>query len=283
MKISAVVLTKNEEKNIERCLQSLSFCNEIVVIDDYSIDGTLRKIINFKNGFKKKGVEIKVLQRHLNGNFSDQRNFGLNQAKGDWLLFVDADEEISSPLIQEIKNEIYLTNEKKLKRQIEQKNIIVAYYIKRRDFFWGREVRFGDINLVKKIGLIRLVRKNFGWWEGLVHERLKIKNRNLKIKFLKNYINHYPHQNVKEFLKEINFYSSLRAEELFRANKKTNILEIVLYPLGKFIINYFFRLGFLDGAVGFVYAFMMSFYSFLVRTKLYLKEKSFYLNKRLWD
>lgn len=255
LKVSVVILTKNEEKNIEKAIKSVKFCDEIIVIDDYSEDRTIDEVYKVKKFIKLKS--LKVYKRHLNGDFSAQRNFGLEKAMGEWVLFIDVDEEMT----EELKKEIPL--------RVAQDETPWAFHIKRRDWFWGREVKFGEIP--RWIGLIRLVRKNSGKWEGKVHEVFKTTGKTGK---LRNYIIHRPHPTIKEFLSEINFYSTLRAEELFQQGKKTNIFEIILYPLGKFIVNYFLRLGFLDGAAGFVYAFMMSFHSFLVRAKLYLLKRT---------
>jgi Glycosyltransferases involved in cell wall biogenesis len=118
--LSAVVLTKNEEKNIERCLESLDFVDEIVIIDDYSTDKTLNKV---------KSQKLKVFQRKLNGDFAEQRNFGLEKTRGEWVLFLDADEEITDELKKEIKEMIrYATLER---------DDLIGFYIKRRDFFLG--------------------------------------------------------------------------------------------------------------------------------------------------
>jgi len=262
--LSAVVLTKNEERNIERCLRSLDFVDEIVVVDDYSTDNTLNQISKIKKQNDKS--KIKILQKNLNSDFAAQRNFGLEKAEGEWVLFVDADEEVSKELKEEIK--------KLVRCAILKQNNLAGFYIKRRDWFWGREVRFGEVLKVRRKGILRLIKKGFGKWEGKVHEELEIGDWKLEIGKLKNFINHYPHPTIKEFLGEINFYSSLRADELFQQGKKTNILEIIFYPLFKFILNYFIYFGFLDGAVGFVYAFMMSFHSFLVRGKIFIKNYS---------
>jgi len=260
--LSAVVLTKNEEKNIERCLNSLDFVDEIVVVDDYSIDNTLNQISKIK--YQNEKTKFKIFQRKLNSDFSKQRNFGMEKASGEWVLFLDADEEVSPDLKEEIKEVIrYATLER---------DDLVGFYIKRRDFFWGKEVKFGEVLKVRKKGILRLIKKGFGKWEGKVHEKLQVTSYKLQVVSLKNFINHYPHPTIKDFLQEINFYSSLRANELFEQGKKTNILEIIFYPLFKFILNYFIYLGFLDGPPGFVYAFMMSFHSFLVRGKLYIKN-----------
>src|SRR5438874_1189231 len=98
MKLSAVVLTKNEEKNIDRCLKSLQFCDEVVVIDDSSIDESLEKA--------KKYAHMKILEHQLKGDFAAARNFGMEKASGDWVLFVDADEEVSEELKNEIQSQI---------------------------------------------------------------------------------------------------------------------------------------------------------------------------------
>ena len=262
--LSAVVLTKNEEKNIERCLKSLDFVDEIVVVDDYSSDRTLSLIKNEKIKIKNDNSKLKIFKRSLNGDFAAQRNFGLEKASGEWVLFLDADEEVSDELKEEIKEVIRYAS--------LERDDLVGFYIKRRDYFWGREVRFGEVLKVRRKGILRLIKKGFGKWRGKVHEKLEIGNLKLEVGKLKNFINHYPHSTIKEFLHEVNLYSSLRANELFEQGKKTNILEIIFYPLLKFILNYFIYLGFLDGPTGFVYAFMMSFHSFLVRGKLYIKQ-----------
>lgn len=261
MKMSAVVLAKNEEKNIKRCLRSLDFCDEIIIIDDYSTDNTLNqvlKILPVGKSIRGQNSKIKIYKKKLT-DFAQQRNFGLKKATGDWVLFIDADEEISS----ELKNELVEFKRKGLDKELS------AYYIKRRDFFWGRELKHGEIKKIRRKGLIRLVKKEVGIWEGKVHERLRLKTENPKLQVFKNFINHYPHQTIKDFLKKINFYSSLRAKELFDLGIRPNLFQLIFYPLGKFLLTYFLYLGFLDGEAGFVYSFMMSFHSFLVRAKLF--------------
>jgi glycosyltransferase involved in cell wall biosynthesis len=245
MRISAVVLAKDEEKIIKRCLDSLSFCDEIIVIVDDTLNIRIFEVLN-------KYTNIVVYKRKLNDDFAAQRNFGLEKAKGEWTLFVDADEIVSEELKKEIINTVNIKNS--------------AYYIKRRDWFWGRELRYGETQKARNKGLIRLVKKNSGIWKGRVHEEFIPDSKSLT---LNNFIEHYPHQTIKEFLQSINFYSTLRSRELFHQKKSTNVFEIVLFPFGKFILNYFLYLGLLDGAEGFVYAFMMSLHSFLVRAKLY--------------
>ncbi|MDH7476619.1 MAG: glycosyltransferase family 2 protein [Microgenomates group bacterium] len=250
MKISAVILTKNEEKNISRCLQSLDFVDEIIILDDFSTDKTLDIVKN-----KLKSRNYKIIKKALLNDFSQQKNYSLNRATNDWVLFIDADEEID----EELKKNII---------RIGDQQSFSAYYIKRRDFFWERELRFGETRKARDLGFIRLFKKDSGFWVGKVHETVAIKDRN-KTGRLNGFLNHYPHPSMEDFLKKINFYSTLRAKELFFLKKKTHLLEIIFFPFGKFLLNYFFYFGFLDGIPGFVYAFLMSFHSFLVRAKLY--------------
>jgi glycosyltransferase involved in cell wall biosynthesis len=255
MKISAVILTKNEESNIKRCLESLDFCDEIIIIDDYSTDKTTGKIRNSKLEIRNK-FRIQIFQKKLNNNFSEQRNFGLSKTSNEWVLFIDADEEVTKELANEIKSYV-LGGEWKESQ---------AFYIKRRDFFWEKELKYGEVKKVREQGIIRLVKKNSGQWKGTVHE---VFHTDKKTGQLKGFLNHYPHQTLKEFINDINCYSSIRAEELFNRGDRSNVFQIIFFPFGKFFYNYFFNLGFLDGPAGFAYAFMMSFHSFLVRAKLY--------------
>lgn len=241
--LSAVVLTRNESKNLGRCLTSLSFCDEIIVVDDNSTDDTLKVAGKFN---------AKIFKRELKGDFAAQRNFGQSKAKGQWTLFVDADEVVTPEL------------EKNIKRALSED--IDGYYLRRRDFFWGRELKFGETRKVRNDGLLRLIKKDSGSWLGNVHEVFHTAKKTSR---LDGFLDHYPHPTLKEFIADINTYSTLRARELYNRGNGTNLLEIIFLPVLKFIYNYFLNMGFLDGAPGFTYSFMMSFHSFLVRSKLY--------------
>lgn len=247
MNISVVILTKNNQNTLERALKSVSFAKEILLIDDNSTDNTL-------NLAKKYGA--RVIKRKLNNDFSQQRNFGLKNAKEDWILFIDSDEELSDELIKEIK----INNNQKYE----------AFYIKRRDIFWSRVLKHGDLKSAYSKGILRLIKKSSGNWKGLVHEQFITKK---PIGIFKGYINHYSHTSVKEFINDINHYSTLRAKELHKKGIRTNIFQLFIIPIVKFKMNYIIKLGFLDGVPGFIYSFMMSFHSFLVRAKLYQYTK----------
>ncbi len=244
MKISAVILTKNEEKNILKSVQSVLFLDEIIVVDDFSSDSTLSLI---RENFKE--AKIKIFERLLEDDFSKQRNFALEKAENDFVLFLDADEVVSDELAEEIK----LTGPE-----------FDGYFIKREDFMWGKKLKHGETG---NIFLLRLANKSQGGWEGPVHETWNIKGKTRK---LRNPIFHFPHQSISEFLKEVNRYTDLRAKELYDKGVKSSFLAIIFYTKGKFIVNYFLKKGFMDGIPGLLVALFMSFHSFLVRGKLWL-------------
>lgn len=240
--ISALILTKNEEKNIKRCLNSLVWCDEIIIIDDFSTDRTDQVA-------KKSGA--KVYKRHLGDDFAAQRNFGLSKAKNEWIFFIDADEIVTSALRDEIKEKI-------------KESDIDGFYLKREDYFFGRVLHYGEAGNVK---LLRLAQKNSGVWKRKVHEVWKVKG---KISELNNPIIHYSHLTISDFISDINKYSTIHASENKRERKKYNFLFIIFHPIGKFFVNYFLKLGFLDGKQGFIMALMMSFHSFLSWSKLWM-------------
>lgn len=246
MKISAVILTRNEEKNIERCINSLSFCDEVVVVDDNSVDQT--RVLAEQAG-------AVVYTRSLNGDFSAQRNFGLSKAKGEWVFFVDADETVT----EELKDEILAKTEN---------SSYDGCLLPRRDIFFGKELKHGEAGRVK---IVRLAEANAGKWERAVHEHWRVKG---KVGKLNNPLMHRPHQRLDEYAADVDFYSTLHAKANYREGKRSGLLKIVFFPCSKFLRNYVLRLGFLDGVFGMVHALFMSFHSFLSWSKLYIWQKN---------
>lgn len=245
--VSAVVLAHNEEKSLAQCLLSLAWCDDIVVIDDYSTDQTVE--IAEKHG-------ARVFKRELNNDFSAQRNFGLEKAQGEWVLFIDADERSTEAVASELKTQMS-----------NVKTTLAGFYIKRRDVIWGRELKHGETGNIK---LLRLAKKGAGKWRRAVHEVWDVEG---EVGELKNNLMHYPHQTLREFITDIDRYSTLHAQELEKEGKRSNILKIWIWPKLKFIQNWIFRLGFLDGTAGFVVAILMSFHSYLAWSKLWLNQK----------
>ena len=251
--ISVVILTKNEEKNIIDCLESVIWVDEIIIVDDYSSDRTLEVIKNLKQD------KIKVYKRLLNEDFASQKNFGLSKVTKEWVFFLDADERVSGNLREEVNS--ILIDDVKNKRYN-------AYYVQRKDYMWGKKLEHGESGDIK---LVRLGRKNAGAWVGKVHESWMVDGG---VGELDNYLIHYPHPTISEFLEEINFYTTIRAKELTALGNRPTILQIFAYPTAKFFLNYVFKLGFLDGIEGLIFAILMSFHSFLVRAKLWIYLKN---------
>lgn len=234
--ISAVVLTTSNSRSLLKTIESLAWADEIIIV----VDGQTRPKFNNK--------KINVFSRVLASDFAAQRNFGMKKANGDWVLFVDDDEIISNKLANEILNINSNVN---------------GYFIRRLDYMWGKPLLHGETGNIK---LLRMAKKNAGQWAQSVHE---VWNINGETGELENPILHYPHPTVADFLDNINTYSTLYATYLFDRGVKEPWWRIVCNPVGKFLQNYILRLGFLDGTAGVIVAIMMSFHSFLTRSKLW--------------
>ena len=229
--ITALAISYNEEDNVKRFVESLSFADEIILVDSYSTDKTVEIAEN---------LGIKVIKRTFD-DFSSQRNFAISKATHKWVLFFDLDEIISKDLEHEI---IKIINEPKDK---------VAFYIKRNFFFMGKKIRFGGWQNDKAI---RLFNKNYCKYQGLVHERIVAKGN---VCTLKNSLHHYSYKNFDNYNDKLNLYSKLQAENLYKKKQRPNFYHFFIRPTYRFLWQYFFRLGILDGKEGFVLAYLHSF------------------------
>lgn len=248
--LSTIILTKNNQSSIAKCLSSVFFSHKIIIVDDLSSDKTLAITQKF---CQNQNIKLEILSKKLE-NFADQRNFALNKIKSGWVLFLDSDEYLTKNLIKEIA---------KITKN-PPKNLI--YSLPRQDLFLNKTLKFGETGNTK---IIRLLFPNSGKWKGRIHETF-IPNKNIRVKHLLNPILHNHNISISEFFTRINFYSSLRAKELKEQGIKEGFLKLFFYPKIKFFYNYFLKLGFLDAFPGFCLAILMSFHSFLVRVKLQL-------------
>jgi len=239
--ISAIVLSHNNEDSLGRTLASLAWCDEIIVVDDFSTD---------KTPDIAKQYHAKVYQRHVNDDFAAQRNFGLEKAGGEWVLYVDSDEVVSEDLAAEIQTSLEID--------------CSGFYIKRRDWLFGTQLRHGENG---KVRLLRVAKKNAGTWERTVHEVWNVAGTTGEFD---HPLDHFPHQDVAQFINEINYYSTLNARYLYAKKVRVPWWHIPVYPKAKFFMDYVWYAGFLDGTAGAVVALMMSFHSFLTRAKLWL-------------
>jgi glycosyltransferase involved in cell wall biosynthesis len=232
--ISAVVITRNEEDNIRPCLIGLDWCDEVVVVDDFSEDRTVKLAGEFG---------AKVYKRKLNNNFSTQRNFGLNKTRGEWVLFIDADEKVSSELAQEIQEKIKNTSYSGF--LIKRKGIIEDY-------------------------LLRFARRGSGFWVREVHETWQVRGR---IGKLHSPILHSTPE-VGGLIEKINKYSTIHALGNKNEGKKVNIFKIIFMPIFKFLYYFIVRRAYKEGSHGFVFSSLMSFHSFLAWSKQWENQNS---------
>jgi glycosyltransferase involved in cell wall biosynthesis len=243
--VSAVILTKNEQNNIIDCLKSISWCTEIILIDN-SDDATVKLARQTIAPSK-----LKIFRHPENNNFANLRNFALTKAINDWIFFVDADHRVPKELKQEIL-------------KILKQPIYSGYRIRQLDYFQGKLLKHGE---TAHIYHLLLGKKNIGKWQRPVHDYWQTRQ---PVGKLQNPIYHYPHLTISEFIDHINRWSTINARFFYKQNVRSSMLQIVAYPIAKFIHNYFWKLGILDGTRGFVFAVLMSFHSFLTRGKLYL-------------
>jgi len=246
--ISILLLTKNESANIQKHFNWLINClviNEIIAIDDNSTDSTIDAL----KALESKHLKVKIYKHSLDNDFAAQRNWGIEKTTNNWVLWLDAD-ETPSPELQLFLNHFTF-------------NKMLVYAFKRDDIFLGKHLKYGE---TAYIHFTRLFNKNRGKFYRPVHEVWRTSQPTSYKEFS---ILHYSHNSLRSFLEKINFYSDIRAQELFKNNIQTNLFEIIFYPFGKFIQNYIFKFGFLDSTPGIIMALSMSLHSFLVRAKLW--------------
>lgn len=246
-KISATIIAFNEERNIERCLQSLQgVADEIIVVDSFSQDRTVEICEKY---------QAKVFQHPFEG-YGAQKNFAVSKASYDLILSLDADEALSEPLkkslVEARKNEAFDAY------KINRLNNFCGSWIRRGGWYPDRQLRFWN--------------KNSGIWnDSKVHEKVDLKP-GARLGHLEGDLLHYSYYSFDEYIRQMNKYSDLKADELIRRGKKANLFKLIFKPFGKFLTNYFFKLGFLDGYYGFVLA-VSGGYADLI-TQIKIKEKS---------
>lgn len=247
--ISACIITLNEEDNIDRCLSSLDFTNEIIIVDSGSIDKTIEIASKYNAAIYTRKFD----------NYVNQKNFCISKAKNEWVLSLDADEAISP----ELKSELLLLAERDF-------SCNHGFEVPRITFYLGRWIRHGGWYPNTQI---RLFQKSKGQFKGfLVHERVVVEGN---IKSFKHPILHYSYRNISDHLKFIDRYSNLAAAEKHALGQRSGVLLSLAKAFWKFFYMYIIRFGFLDGKAGLVVAVLGGYYNFLKYIKLYelgLKE-----------
>jgi len=244
-KVSVLILAKNEEKNIADCIESVkSFADEIIVIDDFSTDKTAEI---------SKNLGAKIFQRALNGDWSSQRNFAIQQAACDWIFMIDADERATLELCAEIKKILAVDDRK------------IAWRTARLSYFYGQPLKHGgwfpDY-------VTRLLPRKGTTVTGVVHEKIVHQFTEKNIDNAK-YLIHYPYRDWAHQLNKLNTYTDLMAEKLHEEGKTASVFDIIFRPFWAGFRMYILRGGFLDGVIGLCQAGFHAFYTMVKYIKLY--------------
>jgi glycosyltransferase involved in cell wall biosynthesis len=224
--ISALMITFNEIKHIEEVIDNLSFADEIIVVDSHSTDGTFEKLSKMDN--------VKVILREFK-NFADQRNYAIEQANCEWIFFMDADERLTKQSQEEI---VYT---------VKYHNGIEAFKIPRKFIFNNKVMRFSGLQTDQ---VFRLFKRGVTKYreDKLVHELLDF---NGDFKVLKQDMLHYSFSDYRSYKQKTELYGLLKAQELLKKGKRPNWFHYYIKPAYKFLANYIFRLGILDGKEGY--------------------------------
>lgn len=223
--ISLLILAKNEEKNIGECIKSCTFANEVIVIDDHSNDET--PII-------AESLGAKVITRDMNGDWGKQQTFAIEQAKLDWIFFIDADERCTPELCKEIE-------------EVVAQGQPFGYWVKRLNHFQRKLVRHGSLS---PDWVCRLMPRIGSYVEGVVHPKIVHQHGNKK---LRAPMLHYTYETWEQYLRKMNQYSTLAAEKYKQEGKSSYpFFDLILRPLFAFIKMYFLKRGFLDGMLGYI-------------------------------
>jgi glycosyltransferase involved in cell wall biosynthesis len=240
--ISAVLITKNEERNIGRALRSLEFADEVIVLDGESSDRTMEVC-------RAAGARVEV--KEWDG-FVAQKNAAVQLAECDWILSLDADEEVTPELREEVLRVVADPGEK------------VGFFIPRKNFYLGRWIRhcgwYPDYQL-------RLWRRGRGRWVGgRVHERVEIEG---EAGHLRAALNHFSYNSIGEHLLRMNRYAELIARDKFEQGKRAGLAGLMFAAPWQFFKLYILRGGILDGLYGLLVSAMGAHYAFLRKAKLW--------------
>jgi glycosyltransferase involved in cell wall biosynthesis len=235
VKITATLITLNEEENLPRALSSLGCCDDIVVVDSGSDDRTVEIAREYG---------ARVIERQFSG-YADQKNFASGLAQHDWILSLDADEALSDKLEAEVRE---------LKRSGPRAD---AYQAPRLAEYLGKWIRYSGWYPDPKVRLYN--RKKARWVGEYVHEAVEVDGR---LGILKGDLLHFTCRSFSEHLATIDRYTTLAAKEIIAGGKRVGVGHLVVSPLWTFLRTYIIKRGFLDGMEGWIIAQMAAFYVF---------------------
>ncbi|MBW1740968.1 MAG: glycosyltransferase family 2 protein [Deltaproteobacteria bacterium] len=241
-KLSVVIITYNEEQNIGRCLESVQWADEIIIVDSFSTDRTIDIARKYTD---------KIFQRALDG-YGAQKNYAISKATNTWILALDADERLTPELSEEILA-LFRSGEPAM----------AAYELPYKVFFGNRWVRHSGWYPEYHI---RLFRKDKGRFkERFVHEGVEVSG---PVGRLRHFVEHYTYRSISDFIQRMDRYSTLSAEAYYKEGRHVSWTETVFRAWFTFVQMYFLKRGFLDGALGFQLAILYSYYTFVKYAKL---------------
>lgn len=249
-KISACIMTYNEEDNIRRCLESVSWCDEIVVVDSFSTDNTLAICLEYTD---------KVSQNEWNGYIA-QRNLIRTLATHDWILFLDADEEISPQLRDALMKEFESGHGK-----------YVGYEFPRQVYYLGKWIRHGSWYPDIKLRLFRKARGRSGGVEP--HDQVIVDG---PVKRMAHPIWHYTYRDIADHINTMNRFSTISARALYDKGRRFSWIDFMFRPAWRFFKGYFLRSGWLDGKRGIIIATINAFGVSMKYAKLWSVQRQEY-------
>ncbi|WP_158963083.1 glycosyltransferase family 2 protein [Myroides fluvii] len=244
-KITLLVPTKNEESNIRACILSAkNIVDEVYIVDSFSTDKTVELA---------QELGATVLWRKFD-NYSDQKNWAIEQMPSDWILLLDADEQLTPELEQEIRR---LIEEDKL-------NEHDAYWVYRKNFFFNREIKFSGY---QKDKVIRLFKKDVSRYTNRVHECLQVKGT---LGFLSAKLYHNTYRGFDFHIAKLSKYASLQAEDYNQKTGKITGYHFIIKPGLRFLKHYLLKQGFRDGVPGLILSSLNAYATFLRYVKLWM-------------
>lgn len=249
-KVSAVIITYNEARNIEETLSKLYWCNEIVIVDSYSTDNTVDICRQYG---------CKIFFRHFDG-YGPQKQFAVSKAANDWVLCLDADEVLSDGLVEEIN------------KLTEDDMVYAGFSIPMNLVFLNKEFKYGKES--SRFFLRMFNRKKGGFTSAKVHEGIKVDG---PVKKMDHNIRHYSYHSIAQYLEKMNRYSSYSSEMAYKKGRNKSAWAVLLSIPLNFAKYYLLERNFLNGAKGFYWSMLNSFYHFVK----YIKIKELNKNKFL--
>lgn len=255
-KLSAVILTKNEENNIKRCLESLSFTDEIIVVDSGSTDKTIEIVQTFK--------DVIIIETEWKG-FVENKKIGVSRASHDWILWIDADEEVPENLANEWKNRIQQSAFHETGAiDIPRKTFFLGHWVKHSGWYPGRIIRFFHKN-----------RTDFS--SHILHEGV-IPRPGYLVEHFHTDLLHYSYTSLYQYFNKMNIYGHDGAKEIARKRKYVILPQVILQPIWTFFKFYILKKGFLDGRIGLIVCMGAAFSNFIKYANYFFFKKYNYVD-----